>query len=298
MFDVTAVKLGIAPIGWTNDDLPELGGENTFEQCISEMSLAGFSGTEVGNKYPRDIPTLKKALHLRNLEIASAWFSAFLTTKPFEETEKAYIAHRDFLYKMGAKVIVVSEQGRSIQGNISTPLFAEKPIFTDGEWAKLADGLNRLGELAKEKDMKLVYHHHMGTGVQTTEEIDCLMEMTDPNLVYLLYDTGHLYFSGEDPLEVLEKHFPRIKHVHLKDVRSEIAREVIQDRLSFLTGVKKGVFTVPGDGAINFEPVFQVLEKSGYKGWMIVEAEQDPAQANPFEYALKARNFIKEAAGV
>jgi len=298
MFDVTAVKLGIAPIGWTNDDLPELGGEITFEQCISEMALAGFSGTEVGNKYPRDIPVLKKALTLRNLEIASAWFSAFLTTKPFEETEKAFIEHRDFLNEMGAKVIVVSEQGRSIQGNVNTPLFAEKHIFTDEEWEKLAEGLNRLGELAKEKDMKLVYHHHMGTGVQTTEEIDRLMEMTDPNLVFLLYDTGHLYFSGENPLEVLEKHFPRIKHVHLKDVRSEIAREVKQERLSFLTGVKKGVFTVPGDGAINFEPVFQVLAKSGYKGWMIVEAEQDPAQANPFEYALKARNFIKETAGV
>jgi len=298
MFDVTAVKLGIAPIGWTNDDLPELGGENTFEQCISEMALAGFSGTEVGNKYPRDIPILKKALALRNLEIASAWFSAFLTTKPFEETEKAYIAHRDFLHEMGAKVIVVSEQGRSIQGNVNTPLFAEKPIFTNEEWTKLAEGLNRLGKLSKEKNMKLVYHHHMGTGVQTTEEIDRLMAMTDPNLVSLLYDTGHLYFSGEDPLEVLEKHFHRIKHVHLKDVRSEIAREVIQDRLSFLTAVKKGVFTVPGDGVINFEPVFQVLSKSGYKGWMIVEAEQDPAQANPFEYALKARHFIKETAGV
>lgn len=298
MFEVTAVKLGIAPIGWTNDDLPELGGENTFEQCISEMALAGFSGTEVGNKYPREILKLKRALNLRNLEIASAWFSAFLTTKPFEETEKAYIAHRDFLHEMGAKVIVVSEQGRSIQGNVNTPLFAEKPIFTDEEWEKLVEGLNRLGELAKEKDMKLVYHHHMGTGVQTTDEINRLMDMTDPNLVFLLYDTGHLYFSGEDPLAVLEKHLPRIKHVHLKDVRPEIASLVKQERLSFLTGVKKGVFTVPGDGAIIFEPIFQVLAKSDYKGWMIVEAEQDPAQANPFEYALKARKFIKETAGV
>ncbi|MCR2823528.1 myo-inosose-2 dehydratase [Lederbergia panacisoli] len=298
MFDVTAVKLGIAPIGWTNDDLPELGGENTFEQCISEMALAGFSGTEVGNKYPREIPVLKKALHLRNLEIASAWFSAFLTTKPFEETEKAYIAHRDFLYEMGAEVVVVSEQGRSIQGNIQTPLFAEKPIFTEEEWVKLAKGLDRLGELAKEKNMKLVYHHHMGTGVQTTEEINRLMDMTDPNLVFLLYDTGHLYFSGEDTLAVLEKHLPRIKHVHLKDVRQEIAKHVEQDHLSFLAAVKKGVFTVPGDGAINFDPLFHVLAKSDYKGWMIVEAEQDPALANPFEYALKARNFIKETAGV
>lgn len=298
MFEAGTVKLGIAPIGWTNDDLPELGGENTFEQCISEMALAGFSGSEVGNKYPRDIPVLKKALQLRNLEIASAWFSAFLTTKPFEETEKAFKEHRDFLHEMGAKVIVVSEQGHSIQGQQTTPLFAEKPVFTDEEWQTLADGLERLGELAKDKGMKLVYHHHMGTGVQTTEEIDRLMEMTDSNLVHLLYDTGHLYFSGEDPLAVLEKHLPRIKHVHLKDVRPDVAKQVKDEQLSFLTGVKKGVFTVPGDGAIDFKSLFQALAKAGYQGWMIVEAEQDPALANPFEYALKARQYIKATAGV
>ncbi|MBS4179507.1 myo-inosose-2 dehydratase [Lederbergia citrea] len=298
MFEKNAVKLGIAPIGWTNDDLPELGGENTFEQCISEMALAGFTGSEVGNKYPRDIPVLQKALKLRNLEIASAWFSAFLTTKPFDETKTAFLAHRDFLYEMGAKVIVVSEQGYSIQGQQETPLFAEKPIFTEDDWGKLASGLNKLGELAQEKDMKLVYHHHMGTGVQTTEEINQLMEMTDENLVYLLYDTGHLYFSGENPLEVLENHMSRIKHVHLKDVRPEVAKMVKQDGLSFLTGVKEGVFTVPGNGAVDFKPIFEILAQSGYEGWMIVEAEQDPSKANPFEYALMARNYIKETAGV
>ena len=208
MFKENSVKLGIAPIGWTNDDMPELGKEITFEQCVSEMALAGFTGTEVGNKYPRDPIALKKALSLRNVEIASAWFSAFLTTKPFEETKNGFLEHRDFLHEMGAKVIVVSEQGKSIQGK-EVPLFDEKPIFTDGEWEKLASGLNRLGELANDKGMKLVYHHHMGTGVQTAKEIDRLMEMTDPNAVHLLYDTGHLYYSGENPLDVLKHYLPR-----------------------------------------------------------------------------------------
>lgn len=298
MFDNRIVKLGIAPIGWTNDDLPELGRENTFEQCISEMALAGFTGTEVGNKYPRDIKVLKKALKLRRMEIASAWFSSFITTKPFDETKNSFIAHRDFLYAMGAKVIVISEQGHSIQGLESTPLFLNKPIFTDKDWDALAAGLNRLGELAKEKDMELVYHHHMGTGVQTTEEINRLMQITDPNFVYLLYDTGHLYLSGENPIEVLEKHFTRIKHVHLKDIRLNIAKKLKAEKLSFLQGVKEGVFTVPGDGVIDFKPVFRALDEQGYEGWMIVEAEQDPALANPFEYALKARNYIKENAGM
>ncbi len=298
MFKKNVVKLGIAPIGWTNDDMPDLGKENTFEQCISEMALAGFTGTEVGNKYPRDTKVLKKALELRNMEIASAWFSSFLTTKPLEETEKAFLKHRDFLHEMGAKVIVVSEQGHSVQGQIDQPVFDTKPYFTDEEWKKLADGLDRLGKLAGEKEMKVVYHHHMGTGVQTAEEIDKLMDMTDENLVFLLYDSGHLYLSGEDPVAILNRYLPRIKHVHLKDVRDDIAAKVKREKLSFLNGVRQGVFTVPGDGSIDFTKIFEILANSDYTGWLLVEAEQDPAKANPFEYALKARRYIKEKAGI
>ncbi|WP_078408941.1 myo-inosose-2 dehydratase [Priestia abyssalis] len=298
MFREKAIKLGIAPIAWTNDDMPELGGENTFEQCISEMALAGFAGSEVGNKYPRDTAVLKKALALRNLEIASAWFSAFLTTKPLEETVQPFIEHRDFLHEMGAKVIVVSEQGRSIQGLMDVPLFKEKPVFTETEWTKLAEGLNHLGQLAAEKDMKIVYHHHMGTGVQTTAEIEKLMEMTDPELVSLLFDTGHLVFSGEDPIYILKKYLSRIQHVHLKDIRGEVVERVKEHHLSFLQAVKDGAFTVPGDGIIRFDEIFLTLSNSDYKGWFVVEAEQDPALANPFEYAVKARQYIKEKSGL
>lgn len=292
------VKLAIAPIGWTNDDMPELGGEITFEQCVSEMALAGFSGSEVGNKYPRDTDVLKKALGLRRLEIASAWYSAFLTSKPYEETTQAFTLHRDFLHEMGAKVIVVSEQGNSIQGQMETPLFEQKPVFTEDEWKLLVEGLHLLGDLAAEKGMKIVYHHHMGTGVQTAQEIDRLMTDTDPDKVSLLYDTGHLVFSGEDHLHVLEKHMDRIHHVHLKDVRIDVANKVREGKLSFLQAVKEGVFTVPGDGVIDFKPVFEKLESAGYKGWFVVEAEQDPAKANPLEYALKARDYIREQSGL
>ncbi|MCU4768273.1 myo-inosose-2 dehydratase [Bacillus toyonensis] len=298
MFKENTIKLGIAPIAWTNDDMPELGAENTFEQCISEMALAGFNGSEVGNKYPRNTVVLKKSLELRNLEIASAWFSAFLTTNPLEETVQAFIKHRDFLHEMGAKVIVVSEQGHSIQGLMDVPLFQNKPVFTAEEWDKLADGLHHLGKLAQEKGLHIVYHHHMGTGVQTTAEIEKLMDMTDPELVSLLFDTGHLVFSGEEPLYVLKKYLPRIKHVHLKDIRQVVVDAVKENKLSFLQAVKNGAFTVPGDGVIVFDEVFTTLANSEYKGWFVVEAEQDPALANPFEYALKARKFIQEKAGL
>lgn len=288
------IQFGCAPIAWTNDDMPELGKENTFEQCISEMALAGYTGTEIGNKYPKDPATLRYYLDLRGLKVASAWFSAFLTTQPYEETEESFIKHRDFLHAMGAKVIVVSEQGHSIQGQMDTPLFKNKPVFTDEEWDKLTRGLEALGDLAHEKGMEIVYHHHMGTGVQTTEEIDRLMENTDPDKVKLLFDTGHLVFSGEDPLEIYDKYKNRIKHIHFKDVRKEVAKEVKENNDSFLVAVKKGVFTVPGDGMIDFKPIMDAILDYGYEGWIVVEAEQNPAKANPFEYALKARKYIDE----
>jgi inosose dehydratase len=290
-------KLAIAPIGWCNDDMPELGGENTFEQIVSEMALAGFTGSEVGNKYPKDPETLNKALKLRGLTICNAWFSSFLTTKSYEEVEADFIKHRDFLYAVGARVIGAAEQGHSIQGQ-PRPVFDDKPVFDDGEWDRLCDGLNRLGKKAAEKGMKLTYHHHMGTGVQTAAEIDRLMNGTDPKLLGLLYDTGHLVFAGEDHLAVLRKWIKRIRHVHLKDMRKAIREQALEEKWSFLDAVKAGVFTGPGDGCVNFTPVFTALKEAKYSGWMVVEAEQDPALANPLEYAIKARAYIRKKAGI
>ncbi len=297
--DKSKVKLGIAPIAWTNDDLPELGKENTFEQCVSEMALAGFTGSEVGNKYPKDTDVLKKALELRGVQICNAWFSCFFTTKPEEETIEAFIKHRDFLHEMGAKVIGCSEQGHSIQG-LDKPIFDEKPVFTDEEWEKLAKGMNKLAELAAEKGMKVSLHHHMGTGIQTPEEVDRFMEMTNDD-VYLLFDTGHMYFSEgtqESVDAIIDKYVDRIVHVHLKDVREDVLGKLKEEKWSFLKGVNEGVFTVPGDGAVSFDHTFDVLAKADYEGWMVVEAEQDPAKANPLEYAIKARKFISEKTGL
>jgi inosose dehydratase len=292
------VRLAIAPIAWTNDDLPELGGGNTFEQCISEMALAGYEGSEVGTRYPRDPSVLNHHLKLRGLTICNAWFSAYLTTRPYAEVEAAFLAQCEFLVAVGARIIGAAEQGSSIQGLQDVPVFDAKPRFSDEAWKRLTGGLNRLGERAREKGMTLTYHHHMGTGVQTAQEIDRLMGSTDPALVSLLFDTGHLAFSGEEPLAVLARHISRVRHVHLKDVRLEVLDRVKRERMSFLTAVRAGVFTVPGDGGVSFTPVFRKLEESGYRGWYVVEAEQDPAKANPFEYALKARHFIREKTGL
>lgn len=296
--DKNKIKLGIAPIAWTNDDMPDLGSENTFEQCVSEMALAGFEGCEVGNKYPKDTAVLKKALDMRGLQIANQWFSSFVLTQPMEKVEKDFIAQCEFLKAMGAKRIGASEQSFSIQGQMNTPVFDAKYVMNDGEWDKFAKGMNRLGDIANSMGIKLVYHHHMGTVVQTAEEIDRMMDMTDPDKFALLYDTGHLAYCGQDYLAVLKKYAKRIAHVHLKDIRPEVVEKVKKEKLSFLQGVRAGAFTVPGDGCIDFAPVFDELDKSGYEGWMIVEAEQDPAKANPLEYALKARDYIRKTAKI
>ena len=297
MLDKNKVKLGIAPIAWTNDDMPDLGAENTFEQCISEMALAGFTGCEVGNKYPKDTAVLKKALDLRGMQICNAWFSTFLTTKPYEETEKEFIKHITFLKEMGAKVVGVSEQGHSIQGT-DLSIFDDKYVMNDEEWDMLCTGLNKLGKVAKDMGITLTFHHHMGTVVQTAAEIDRMMENTDPELFNLLFDSGHLAYCGEDYMYILKKYINRIKHVHLKDIRPDVIADVKAKGESFLQGVRKGTFTVPGDGVIDFAPIFEVLAENNYEGYVLVEAEQDPAIANPFEYAVKARKYIAEKAGL
>lgn len=286
------IRYGCAPIAWTNDDLPELGSSNTFEQCISEMALAGYEGTEIGNKYPNDPSELLDYLEPRGLGVASAWLSLFLTTEIFEMTEAAFIKHRDFLYETGAKVIVVCEQGKSIQKDLSKSIFTDKPYFTNEEWQRLFSGLEKLGTLANAKGMKIVYHPHMGTGIQTDSEIQRLMKNTDESKVSLLYDTGHLALSGENPIDVFNKYKDRIHHIHFKDIRKGIEQSTQLQNDSFLTSIKKGIFTVPGDGYIDFEPILNVIEDFNYQGWIVVEAEQDPDKANPFIYAKKAKDYL------
>ncbi len=278
--------------------MPDLGKENTFEQTISEMALAGFQGSEVGSHYPTDPAVLKKALDLRGMTICNQWFSSFLISRPYEETEAAFIKQCDFLRQVGSRCIGASEQSHSIQGMLDHPIQEGKYVMNDEEWDLLTNGLNKLGKIAKDKGMALTFHHHMGTVVQTEEEIDRFMDSVDPDLVYLLFDSGHLSFAGIDPEKVLKKYVDRVRHVHLKDLRRSVVEQSREGKWSFLKGVRAGTFTVPGDGDVDFAPIFRILEEADYQGWVVVEAEQDPAVANPFEYALKARKYIAEHTGL
>ena len=292
------VTLAIAPIAWTNDALPELGAENTFEQCVSEMALSGFTGSEVGNKYPKDPTVLKPALDIRGLQICNQWFSSYLTTQPYEEVEAAFIQQLNFLDAMGAKIIGPAEQGHSVKGLLDTPVLSGKPHFTEKEWNAFTTGLNKLGAIAASRGFKLCYHHHMGTGCQTMAEVDRMLAETDPDKVWLLFDSGHFTFSGENAVEALDKYISRVGHVHLKDIRANIFETVKEKDMSFLDAVRAGVFTVPGDGCIDFPALFKILDNANYSGWIVVEAEQDPKKANPFTYAVMARDYIRKHTGL
>lgn len=292
------VKLGIAPIAWTNDDIPELGGENTFEQCISEMALAGFAGSEVGNKYPTDPQVLKKALDLRGMVICNQWYSTEFITRPYAEIEKEFRDQVAFLRIVGADVVGPNEQTRACQTNENIGVQEGKAVFNNDEWKTMVDGYNKLGKVAREEGFKLCMHHHMGTGVQTPEETERFLNDTDPDTVYLTYDSGHFSYNGSDPVEELKKVVSRVGHVHLKDLRKDIQAVGMKEDWPFMTAVRNGVFTVPGDGGVDFPSIFKILDEADYTGWMVVEAEQDPAKANPFEYALKARDYIRKHTGL
>lgn len=290
---MSKIIYGIAPIGWRNDDIPEIGKENTYKQILSDAKIAGFDGTEIGGCYPHDAAELNKELELRDMRVAAQWYSSFIIRDGIEEAAKDFEKFCEFLEAVHADVAVVSEQTYSVQGTKKS-VYSEKPYFTKEEMTKLGEGLDVLGEIANKHNLKLAYHHHMGTGVQTLEEVDTLMAITDPNKVNLLYDVGHIYVSDGEVMPLLKKHFNRIAHVHFKDVRDDIMAECRKKDLSFLDSFLAGMFTVPGDGDTDFQPVYNYLTENNYNGWIIIEAEQDPKVANPLEYAQIGKKYIKE----
>lgn len=287
------IKWGIAPIGWRNDDIPSIGKDNNLQQLLSDIVVAGFQGTEVGGFFPGP-EKLNYELKLRNLEIAGQWFSSFILRDGIEKASEAFEKHCQFLKAVHAPVAVVSEQTYTIQQSDTKNIFTDKEHMNDKQWDELCKGLNHYGEIAAKYGIKVAYHHHMGTVVQTKEETDRLMANTDPKLVGLLYDTGHIAVSDGDYMSLLDAHIDRVVHVHFKDVRRAQEKDSREKGLTFQGSFLNGMFTVPGDGDLDFKPVFKKLIDNNYKGWIVVEAEQDPDKANPLEMALKAHKYIKE----
>lgn len=301
-FDPARVQLGITPTGWSNsDDLSiDLNPPIPYEQILSEIALSGFKGTQNAPKFPKDIKDLKTELDFRGLTISEPWVGTQFTQGKGKETVDEFKKQVLFMKEMNGTKIVVAELGGAVHQEKCKDPLKERPKFTDEQWSALIDGLNKLGKIAKKNDMQLVYHPHIGTGVENFADIDRLMKGTDEENVKLLLDTGHLYYAGVDPLAVTQKYANRIKHVHLKNIRQSVLDESKKTGRSFLNSIRAGIFTVPGDtaGAIQFEPILQELAKANYEGWLMVEAEQDPNNTNPLKDALTARNYLREVTGL
>lgn len=290
------VKLGINPITWTNDDDPALGGDTPLEVCLSETEQAGYQGTELGGKFPRESAVLGPILAGHHLELVSGWYDGRILEREVEAEFDAILPHLTLLRDLGAKHVVYADTSRGRHGAIFDPI-SRRPSLSAGEWPAYGRKITRLAERLADFGVGMAFHHHMGTIVETDAEIDQLMARTG-TAVGLLYDTGHCAFSGGNPKALLERHVSRVVHVHCKDVRPDVLARARAKDMSFMGAVLEGIFTVPGDGSIDYAALLPILKQAGYSGWLVVEAEQDPKKAHPLTYAtLGYRNLYRLAAG-
>ena len=289
-----SIKLGIAPIAWSNDDMPELGGETTLEQCLSEASKAGFTGIESGGKFPKNSKELIPKLEKENLQLCSGWYGATLLKNTPKEEFKLMREQMDLFIDCKSPCMVFAEVTNSVQGDPKTPL-SKKPKLSEDEWKLLISRINEISKMMIDENMPLAYHHHMGTVIETEDETRRLIESTSDS-VKLLIDTGHMLFAGGNSIKLTEDFMERIIHVHCKDIRKDVLEKSLKNDSTFRQAFLDGAFTVPGDGCIDYKPFLTVLKNRNYEGWLVVEAEQDPAKANPFEYAKIGYNYLSKTA--
>ena len=287
-----SVKLGVAPIAWSNDDMPELGGDTTLEQCLEEASQAGYIGVESGGKFPKNSSELIPKLEKYNLSLCSGWYGANLRKNSVNE-EKAQLQQQLKLFQdCKSPCLVFAEVSGSIQGDPNRKL-SSRPQMDNEEWKSFCQKISEMGKYLEDQGMPLAYHHHMGTVIETQEDTERLMESTHDS-VKLTLDTGHMLFAKGDSKKIFENYNSRIKHVHCKDIRKNVLEKSLKEDLSFREAFLEGAFTVPGDGCIDYKPLFDILKKNNYSGWLVVEAEQDPQKANPLEYAIKGYKYLTE----
>ncbi|HWM27424.1 MAG TPA: myo-inosose-2 dehydratase [Woeseiaceae bacterium] len=278
-----SIRIGINPLTWTNDDLPALGDDISLETCLAEAAAAGYAGVELGRKFPREADALGKVLARHNLALVSGWYSLRLLERDTDAEFAAMRPHFELLKALDCDVMVCAEVTGAVHPDMNVRL-SRRPQLSSSDFTRFADRLSGLAERMRQNGMRMAYHHHMGTVIQTEEEVDSLMNACNP-AVELLLDTGHLTFAGGDPARAVKNHAARIAHLHCKDIRSPVLRRCLNADTSFLEAVLQGVFTVPGDGCIDYAAVLGPLLERNYKGWIVVEAEQDPTVADPVTYA-------------
>jgi inosose dehydratase len=271
-------KLGMSPIAWWNDDLAQLSEDVSLEECLRQSRTAGFTGMELGRRFPQDPKLMLPILKAADVTLCGGWFSGTLVDDDLQSNKDRIQPMIDLFKAVNAPCIVYGEIGRSIQGDQSRPL-ATKAKLTDDEMKAYARKVTSFGEWCADQGMPLSLHHHMATVIETEAELDMFMANSGAGIPLLL-DAGHMAFAGGDVLRCIDKHHKRITHVHVKDVRMDVINKLDRTKESFLDAVIKGAFTVPGDGSLDFGAIVQKFADYGYEGWFVVEAEQDP-KANP-----------------
>ncbi len=278
-----SVKIGISPIAWQNDDLPDITADYTMEQALREAREIGYTGVERGQRMPHDTEGLRAYLEKYDIALCGGWCSGASLVNDFE-TEKAAVQQQvDQFIALNAPCIVYAECSNTIQGNQALPV-NNRPTLSRDEMLAYGAKLTELAKWTADRGMPMAYHHHMGSIVESEDDVNWLMEGSGPEL-RLCFDTGHLLFGGGDLMATLNRWGERVHHVHFKDIRPDVVRDVRSNDRSFLDAVLAGAFTVPGDGCINFQAVADALKAMRYDGWIVVEAEQDPAKAPPYEYS-------------
>jgi inosose dehydratase len=288
------VQIGINPITWTNDDVPELGGDIPLSTCLYEASQAGYAGIEMGGKFPRNASELDPLLKEYGLRLVSGWSDGRICDREVDEEFDAILPHLTLLKDMGCKVVVYADTSRGRHDGIFRPA-SQRPVLANDAWGRYGRKLTALADRMADFGVRMAFHHHMGTIVQTDSEIDCMMRNSGES-VGLLFDTGHCLFAQGHPDTLLSQHIKRVIHVHCKDARREILDRAIRQDTSFMDAVLEGIFTVPGDGCIDFLPLLRQLYDAGYEGWLVVEAEQDPRKAHPLTYAKKGFDYLSATA--
>ncbi len=278
------IRLGINPIGWTNDDVRWLGDEIPLEVCLDQARQAGYVGIELGRKFPRQAKKLKKVLERHDLALVSGWYSARLLERSAQDEIAAMQDHMNLLKALGCTVMVFAETAGDTVPFVSKPLSERPQITSSAQWKELGRRMTEVGDYLLDQGLRLALHHHMGTPVQTAEDVDKLFEHSGPS-VGLLVDTGHLTFASGEPVKMIRKHAKRVAHVHAKDVRRGAFLQALERDLSFTEAVLCGIFTAPGDGIVDFIAVAKELKEIDYEGWIVHEAEQDPRIADPLIYA-------------
>ena len=274
-------KLGMSPIAWWNDDLLELSDDVSLEECLRQSRSAGFTGMEMGRRFPTDPKLMLPVLKAADVTLCGGWFSGTLVDDSLQSNQERIQPMIDLFKAVDAPCIVYGEVGRSIQGDRSKPL-ARKPKLTESEMQAYGRKVTQFAEWVEAQGMPVVYHHHMAAVVETEPELDLFMKNSG---IPLLFDAGHMAFAGGDVLRCIDNHHKRIKHVHTKDVRMDVINKLDRAKESFLDAVVKGAFTVPGDGSLDFAAIVKKLAGFGYEGWFVVEAEQDPKKAPPLKMA-------------